>query len=75
MDSKTQVLPEFFASLHGRFPNSGTRLFAKTILALVCACLENGVSPLHPEKLEGPSYCMTVLGIELDLLALWAPLS
>ena len=27
------------------------------------------------EKLEGPSYCITVLGIELDLLALSSHLS
>lgn len=30
--------------------------------------------PLHPDKLEGPSTCLTVLGIELDSLALQARL-
>ena len=30
--------------------------------------------PLHPDKVEGPSTCLTVLGIELDSLALQGPL-
>ena len=30
--------------------------------------------PLHPDNLEGPSTCLTVLGIELDSLALQARL-
>ena len=30
--------------------------------------------PLHPDKLEGPSTCLTVVGIELDLLLLQARL-
>ena len=40
-----------------------------------CACLfaEWGI-PLHPEKLEGPSTCLTVVGIELDFIALQARL-
>ena len=31
--------------------------------------------PLHPDKFEGPSTCLTVLGIELDLLLLQARLA
>ena len=31
--------------------------------------------PLHPDKLEGPSMRLTVLGIELDSLTLWARIS
>ena len=30
--------------------------------------------PLHPDKLEGPSTCLTILGIELDSLNLLARL-
>ena len=35
--------------------------------------LEWGI-PLHPDKLEGPSTCLTVLGIELDSMTLQARL-
>lgn len=35
--------------------------------------LEWGI-PLHPDKIEGPSTCLTVLGIELDPMMLQARL-
>ena len=36
-------------------------------------CSELGL-PLHPDKLEGPSTCLTILGIELDSIELQARL-
>ena len=38
----------------------------------ICVCLfsEWGI-PFHPGKLEGPSTCVTVLGIKLDSMAYW----
>lgn len=37
-------------------------------------CAELGL-PLNPDKLEGPSICLTILGIELDSVALQARLT
>ena len=39
----------------------------------VCLCSQLGL-PLHPDKLEGPSTCLSILGIELDSMTLQARL-
>lgn len=44
-------------------------------LATCIKLLSDWGAPLHPDKLEGPSVVMTVIGIELDSLALQARLA
>ena len=39
-------------------------------LAILCAAFERHGIPIAPEKLEGPSSCLTFLGIELDTMAM-----
>ena len=52
-------------------PNSG--ICQQNLDTCVQLCKEWGI-PLHPDKLEGPSTCITVLGIEIDTVKLQARL-
>ena len=55
------------------FHTLGPPVCQRNLDTCVCLFAEWGI-PLHPEKLEGPSTCLTVLGIELDSIALQAHL-